>query len=251
MPNPASGVESGNVTAWKSPTYFVSHLFFRGRKLQFITSGFFFLSLFSPFVIFIPMSTQKSKRSLGPAPLLYPEPALLIATYDAENKPNFMTAAWAGICASDPVSLMVAIQPPRHTHAAILARKGFTVCVPSEKQAAETDFAGLVSGKKYDKFAACGFTAIKAEHVDAPYIAECPVILECSLTQHTKLGSHTIMIAEIKDVKADEDCLDETGRFPDVEKVLPIIFDCGSKNYYGIGKKLGKGWSIGKSILNK
>ena len=193
----------------------------------------------------------KPKRSLGVAPLLYPEPALLIATYDANGKPNAMTAAWAGICVSDPVSLMVAIQPLRHTHDALLARKAFTVCVPSEKLVAETDFMGMVSGKNRDKFAACGFTAIKAEYVDAPYIAECPVILECSLTHHQRIGSHTVIIAEIRDVKADEDCLDASGGFPDIEKVLPIIFDCGSKNYYGIGKKLGKGWSIGKSLIDK
>ncbi len=191
------------------------------------------------------------KRSLGAQPLLYPEPALLIATYDANGQPNVMTAAWAGICASDPVSLMVAIQPPRWTHDALLARKGFTVCVPSEKQIAETDFAGMVSGKKNDKFAACGFTAVRAEHVDAPYIDECPVILECSLSHHQTVGSHTVIIAEIRDVKADEECLDPSGRFPDVQKVLPVIFDCGSKNYYGIGRVLGKGWSIGKSLLKK
>jgi len=195
--------------------------------------------------------TVKQKRSLGPAPLLYPEPALLIATYASNGKPNAMTAAWAGICVSDPVSLMVAIQPPRHTHDALLARKAFTVCVPSEKLVAETDFAGMVSGKKYDKFAVCGFTAVKAEHVDAPYIAECPVILECSLTHQQRIGTHTVVIAEIRDVKVDEDCLDDSGNFPDIEKVLPIIFDCGSKNYFGIGKKLGKGWSIGKSLTNK
>ncbi len=195
--------------------------------------------------------TVKPKRSLGPAPLLYPEPALLIATYDSAGKPNVMTAAWAGICASDPVSLMVAVQPPRHTHDPLLAQKAFTVCVPSEKQVAQTDFAGMVSGKRYDKFAACGFTAVKAEYIDAPYIAECPVILECSLTSHQRVGTHTVIIAEIRDVKADEDCLDASGNFPDIEKVLPIIFDCGSKSYYGIGKKIGQGWSIGKSLMNK
>jgi len=203
-----------------------------------------------PFKRYLRM-TVKPKRSLGPAPLLYPEPALLIATYDSTGKPNAMTAAWAGICASDPVSLMVAVQPPRHTHDPLLARKAFTVCVPSEKQVTQTDFAGMVSGKRYDKFTACGFTAVKAEHVDAPYIAECPVILECSLTSHQCVGTHTVIIAEIRDVKADEDCLDASGNFPDIEKVLPIIFDCGSKSYYGIGKKLGQGWSIGKSLMNK
>ncbi len=195
--------------------------------------------------------TVKPKRSLGPAPLLYPEPALLIATYDPQGKPNLMTAAWAGICVSDPVSLMVAIQPPRWTHDALLERKSFTVCVPSEKLVEQTDFSGLVSGRKFDKFAVCGFTPVRAQYVDAPYVAECPVILECSLAQHHRIGTHTIMIAEIKDVKADEDCLDESGRFPDIEKVLPIIFDCGSKNYYGLGKKIGKGWSCGKTLLKK
>lgn len=195
--------------------------------------------------------TMKPKRSLGPAPLLYPEPTLLIATYDSENKPNFMTAAWAGICVSDPVCLMVGIQPPRHTHDALLARKAFTVCVPSEKLVAETDFAGMVSGRKYDKFSACGFTAVKAEKVDAPYIAECPVVLECSFYNSQRIGTHTVVIAEVLDVKADEDCLDPTGTFPDMEKVLPIVFDCGSKNYYGIGKKIGQGWNIGKSLVKK
>lgn len=96
---------------------------------------------------------------------------------------------------------MVAIQPPRHTHDdALLSRKVFTICVPSEKLVAETDCAGIISGKKYDKFAVCGFTAVKAEHVDAPYIAECSVILECLLTNHQCFGTHTVMIAEIRDV---------------------------------------------------
>lgn len=191
------------------------------------------------------------KRSLGPAPLLYPQPALFVVTYDSQGKPNCMTAAWAGICASDPVSLMVAIQPPRHTHDALLERKAFTIGIPSEKMVAETDYAGIASGKKYDKFDTCGFTAVKAEHVDAPYIAQCPVILECTLTNHQRIGTHTIMIAEIRDVKADEECLDTSGKYPDIEKVLPIIFDSGSKNYYGIGKQLGKGWNIGKSLVKK
>ena len=141
--------------------------------------------------------TAKQKRSLGPAPLLYPEPALLIATYDSAGKPNVMTAAWAGICASDPVSLMVAIQPPRHTHDPLLARKAFTVCIPSEKLVAATDFSGMVSGKRHDKFAACGFTAVKAEYVDAPYIAECPVILECSLSHHQRIGLPSLLLSAV------------------------------------------------------
>jgi len=68
---------------------------------------------------------------------------------------------------------------------------------------------------------------------------------------YKRIGSHTVIFAEIRDVKADEDCLDTSGGFPDIEKVLPIIFDYGSRSYYGVGKKLGKGWSIGKPLINK
>lgn len=190
-----------------------------------------------------------AKVSLGARPLLYPEPALLICTYDADGKPNVMTAAWAGICNSDPVSLMVAVQPPRWTHDALLARKAFTVCVPPEQLVAETDFFGMASGHKHDKFAETGLTPVKAEKVDAPYIAECPVILECSLTQSLSLGSHTVMIGEILDVKADKACLDANGQSPDIEKIRPIIFDSGSRSYYGIGEKIAQAWSVGKPLM--
>jgi flavin reductase (DIM6/NTAB) family NADH-FMN oxidoreductase RutF len=194
--------------------------------------------------------TIKVKRSLGATPLLYPQPTLLVATYDSNDKPNFMTVAWGGICSLDPPSLMIAIRPSRWTHDALLNRKAFTICVPSEKIVAETDFGGIVSGRKFDKFSACGLTAVKGEKVDAPYIAECPVILECALAKEFIQGTSKIIIGEIMDVKADEDCLDETGKFPDIEKILPIIFDYGTRNYYGIGKKIAKAWNIGKPFAS-
>ena len=152
-----------------------------------------------------------AKRSLGPQPLLYPEPVLLVGTYDQNGKPNVMTAAWGGICSSDPLSLMGGVRPGRGTHDAMLERKAFTVSIATEKIAVAADYVGIASGRRYDKFAMSGLTAVKSEKVDAPYVGECPVVLECALSQSVKLGVHTIMIGEILDVKADEDCLDTTG----------------------------------------
>lgn len=189
------------------------------------------------------------KRSLGPKPLLYPEPVLLVGTYDANGKPNVMTAAWGGICSSDPLSLMVAVRPGRWTHDALLERKAFTVSIATEKTAVAADFVGIASGRRYDKFAMAGFTAVKAEKVDAPYVGECPVVLECALSQSVKLGVHTMMIGEILDVKADEDCLDPESGSPDIAKVAPLIFDSGSRAYYGIGKFVAPAFSVGKALL--
>ena len=196
-----------------------------------------------------PMTPAKTKRSLGALPLLYPQPVFLVATYDADEKPNVMAAAWGGICSSDPLSLTVSIRPERWTHDALLARKAFTVCIASESMAASADYVGIASGRRYDKFPVAGFTPVRAEKVDAPYIAECPVILECALTQTVRLGTHTMMIGAILDVKADEDCLDASGKFPDIFKVAPLIFDSGSRCYYSVGQLVAPAHSVGKALL--
>ncbi|MDR3110554.1 MAG: hypothetical protein LBU65_12855 [Planctomycetaceae bacterium] len=39
--------------------------------------------------------------------------------------------------------------------------------------------------------------------------------------------------------------------YPDIQKVSPIIFDAGSRNYYGIGQLLGEGWNVGKKFLQQ
>ena len=192
---------------------------------------------------------MQSKRSLGANPFLYPEPTFLIGSYDAEGKANAMVAAWGGICSSDPLSLCVSVRPARWTHAAILERKAFTVCIAGESLLETADFLGMVSGRNCDKFAEAGLTAVMAEHVDAPYIAECPVVLECSLSQTLDLGAHTMMIGTILDVKADEACLDVSGAFPDILKIAPLIYDASSRSYYGIGRRLGSAFSVGKTLL--
>jgi len=197
------------------------------------------------------MTPTKAKRSLGALPLLYPLPVFLVAIYDVDGKPNAMTAAWGGICSSDPLSLTVSVRPERWTHDALLARKAFTVCIAPENMAVAADYVGIASGRRYDKFPIAGFTPVRAEKVNAPYIAECPVVLECSLAQTVRLVVHTMMIGTILDVKADEDCLDASGEFPDIFKVSPLIFDSGSRCYYSVGRLVGPAFSIGKTLLKK
>ena len=197
------------------------------------------------------MPSPKNKRSLGAHPLLYPLPVYLVATYDADGKPNVMAAAWGGICSSDPLSLTVSVRPERWTHDALLVRKAFTVCIASEDMVVAADYVGIASGRRYDKFPVAGFTPVRAEKVDAPYIAECPVILECSLTQTVTLGVHTMMIGAILDVKANEDCLDDSSTFPEISKVSPLIYDSGSRRYYGVGRLVGPAFSIGKVLLKQ
>lgn len=186
------------------------------------------------------------RKSLGPKTLIYPTPVWIVGTYDRDGRPNLMTAAWGGVCCSQPPCVAVSLQKKRYTYDAIVRREAFTVSVPSADHVREADFFGIVSGRDVDKFTASGLTPIRSDLVDAPYPAEFPLVLECKLLKTIVIGLHTQFIGEILDVKADEAILD--GDNPDIEKLRPIIYSPGSRRYHAVGKFLGKGYTIGLGI---
>jgi flavin reductase (DIM6/NTAB) family NADH-FMN oxidoreductase RutF len=188
------------------------------------------------------------KHSLGAITLAYPLPAFLIGTYDNAGKANIMTAAWGGICCSEPPCIAVSVRPGRYTHQAITARRAFTVSIPPCRLAAETDYAGLASGENVDKFAAAGLTAARSSLVDAPYVEECPVVLECELLQTLKLGSHTQFVGRIADVKIDEDCLTQDGK-PDIARIDPLVYNGGQRAYHNFGKAVAQAFAAGRRFM--
>ncbi len=187
------------------------------------------------------------KKSLGSKTLVYPTPVWCVGSYDKEGKSNIMTIAWGGICCSKPACVTISLRKATYTYKNIMDRKAYTINVPSEKYAKEVDYFGMVSGRKADKFAATGFTPAQSEHVDAPYIEEFPMILECKVIHTHEIGLHTQFIGEIMDVKVDDSVLGENG-IPDVGKVKPIIYTPEIQGYLGVGRYLGKAFSIGKQI---
>lgn len=188
------------------------------------------------------------KKSLGPITLAYPTPVFLIGTFDENDAPNIMNAAWGGICCSEPPCIAVSVRPARETKAGILIHKAFTINIPSATQAAEADYAGMVSGRKHNKFADTGFTAVESSVVRAPYIKECPLCIELKLVHSFDLGSHIQFIGQILDVKIDEDCLNTEGQ-PDILKANPILFDPGLRNYHTVGPILAKAFDVGRKFI--
>ena len=185
------------------------------------------------------------KRSIGAKTLLFPTPVLMVGTYDNNGKPNLMTAAWGGICCSEPPCVAVSLRKARYSYNSIIERKAFTVGIASEKKMAEADYCGIFSGSNVDKFAVTGLTPIKSELVDAPYAEEFPVVLECRLLHTIEIGVHTQFIGEIMDVKGDPDMFGDDGQL-DIMKIKPLIFDTSHNGYHGVGPRLGKAFSIGK-----
>jgi flavin reductase (DIM6/NTAB) family NADH-FMN oxidoreductase RutF len=186
------------------------------------------------------------KRSFGAKTILYPTPVLVVGTYDIQGKPNVMTAAWGGICCSTPPCVAVSLRKATYSYHNIVHRKAFTISVPSEQYAKDADYFGIVSGKSEDKFAASELTAVRSHLVDAPYVQEFPLVLECRLLHTFELGLHTQFVGEILDVKIEEAALDQTGS-PNLEKLRPMMFAPEIQAYYGVGRHLGKAFSIGKT----
>jgi len=161
-----------------------------------------------------------------------------------------MSAAWGGICCSQPPCVAVSLRKATYTYGNIVARKAFTINVPSEDNVREADYFGMVSGKNADKLRVAELTPIRSSVVDAPYIEEFPLVVECRLLHTIEIGLHTQFVGEILDVKADDCTFDEKGNV-DIEKVRPILFGPEINTYHGVGKFLGHAFSLGKEIRDR
>lgn len=117
------------------------------------------------------------KISLGKKTLLYPAPVCVVGTYDRKGVPNVMTAAWAGICCSNPPCIAVSLRKATYTYENIMERKAFTVSLPSEDYIQQADYFGMISGRDENKFDRTKLTPAKGELVDAPFVMEFPLAL--------------------------------------------------------------------------
>jgi len=187
------------------------------------------------------------KQSLGASTLVGATTVWVVGTYDRAGRPNIMTAAWGGVCCSDPPCIGVSLRRATYTYSAIAERKAFTVSIPSARHAKETDYVGIVSGRDTDKWQAAGLTPERSLLVDAPYVAEFPLVLECRLRHTIDLGLHTRFIGEVLDVKAEALILAKDGSL-DIDRMEPFFYATGKRVYYRIGPVLGKAHSMGAAF---
>ena len=184
------------------------------------------------------------KKSLGAEIIVGATVVWVIGTYDGEGRPNLMTAAWGGVCCGVPPCVGVSLRKATYSHGNIVGQKAFTVNIPSTVHAKETDYVGIASGRDTDKWETTNLTPVRGDLVNAPYVAEFPIALECRLLHTMELGLHTHFIGEIMDVKAEESIFDDPGIL-NIEKVDPIFFIPGGRDYHAIGHRIGKPFSIG------
>ncbi len=168
-----------------------------------------------------------SKRDIGRGTLLSPTPVVMVSCAKENQTPNIITLAWAGTICSDPPMLSVSIRPERHSYDIIKDTGEFVVNLVGEELLRACDWCGVKSGRDVDKFAACGLTAVPAASLhQAPAIKESPLYLSCRVRQSLPLGSHTMFLADILSVQAEDSLFDEAGRL-DLQKAGLIAYSHG------------------------
>lgn len=182
------------------------------------------------------------RKNFGAKPYLYPQPVMIIGTYDENGKANAMNAAWGGIVGSNEIIIDLSAHKSTDN---IVKNKAFTVSVGDVAHMVACDYVGIVSANKEpDKMEKAGFTTTKSEFVNAPIINELPLTLECVLTQ---IVDGSKFVGEIKNVSADESILGADGEI-DLAKFSPITYDTVHHGYYKLGERVGNAFKDGSSI---
>ncbi len=181
------------------------------------------------------------RKNFGAKTYLYPQPVMIIATYDENGDAHAMNAAWGGICGSDEIIVELG---SHKTTDNLAITKAFTVALADSEHVAECDYVGIISGRKEpDKMKKAGFTTVKSEFVNAPVINELPLSLECELIS-CENGKY---IGKIINVSCDEKFVGADG-LPDLSKFTPITFDPVHHKYIALGKEVGQAFADGNKI---
>ena len=178
-----------------------------------------------------------------PGTFLYPLPAVMVSCGTME-KSNIITVAWTGIINTNPPMVYISLRPSRYSYELIKKQGEFVINLTNKELAKATDWCGVRSGSKFDKFKEMRLHKEKANFVKCPMIKESPVSVECKVKEIKELGSHHMFIAEILAINSDDKYINDKGAF-DISKCNLIAYSNG--HYYQMGKKIGKfGFSVKK-----
>ena len=183
------------------------------------------------------------RKDFGVKTWLYPQPVLIIASYDEDGKANAMNAAWGAIYDNDQVVLC--LDKTHKTTRNIAATKAFTLSFATVDTAVAADYVGIVSGNKVDdKIARAGWSVTKSTRVNAPIIDQLPLTMECELI---RIDAEEHVIGRIVNVSADESVLGPDGK-PDYSLIKPITYDPVHFDYVALGDKVAKAFQAGKAL---
>lgn len=181
------------------------------------------------------------RKNFGSKPWIYPEPVLIIGTYDEFGKANAMNAAWGGIYDYDKLEINLS---EHKTTANLRLKKAFTVSIATKSTLIVSDFVGIVSANDdKNKMEKANLHDTKSEFVDAPIFNEYPLTLECEMVS---LGDDLRLVGKIINISADESIL--TNGKIDPMKLEAISFDPVNNKYLVVKEAVGNAFKDGLKL---
>jgi flavin reductase (DIM6/NTAB) family NADH-FMN oxidoreductase RutF len=159
--------------------------------------------------------------------MIHPLPAFLVTCVGHEPQPNAIAIAWLMPVSMNPPLLAFAVREGRYSYQLLRENPAFVVNVMAYGQAPEVLLCGRRSGRDLDKFAAAGLTAVPAETVEAPAIAEALAHIECEVQAEHPAGDHIIIVGQVRAVFAQPGTLVEGWR--DLVAVPPLLHLGGNR----------------------
>lgn len=184
------------------------------------------------------------KKELKICPAIFPQPVIMIATYNDDNSIDVMNAAWGTPFDTNQIELN--ISDSHRTTENIRKRKAFSVSLANVDNMVEADYVGMVSAKNVkDKFERTKWRAHHSDLVDAPVLDDFPYSLECTLEC---FKDDYGIIGNINRLLIDDKYLDENGKV-DLSKMRIIAYDPFNHGYYVVGDKVGQAFFEGKKLM--
>ncbi len=178
------------------------------------------------------------KRDFKPGAMIYPLPVALISCGQSTDDYNVFTSAWMGTLSSEPPTCYISIKPNRHSHHIIKKYMEFVINLTTVELCKHVDYCGLTTGSINNKFEELGLTIEYAKVINAPIIKESPINIECRVKSIVNYGSHDMFIADIVNVKVNEELFDDDSNRIKLDSINLLAFSYG--NYYSLGDIIGK-----------
>ena len=109
------------------------------------------------------------KITWKPGTFVYPIPAVMVSCGTME-KSNIITVAWTGIINTNPAMVYISVRPTRYSYNLIKDQGEFVINLTTKNLVKATDWCGVKTGAKVDKFKEMKLHKEKANFVKCPMI---------------------------------------------------------------------------------
>jgi flavin reductase (DIM6/NTAB) family NADH-FMN oxidoreductase RutF len=175
------------------------------------------------------------KKDYRASEMLNPVPNVMVSVGDFDNA-NIITIGWTGIINSVPPRTYISVRPERHSYEMLKKKGEFVINLVHQPLFTASKICGSRSGRDIDKFEFCNLTKEASKMVSVPAIAESPVSIECKVFEEKELGTHTMFMADIVNVRVDEEII-KNGRI-DFDSIGLTCYLTGGE--FGVVKTIGR-----------